>query len=74
MDGMDMTDDEGILQALGRAFADSLPSIYKADTCGPDFPTGIYHGSQLKGDSSAIMLDEVYNKYHSLMVSVWIAL
>ena len=68
MDGMEMTDDENILQALGRAFADSLPSVYKSDTCGADLPTGILHGSQLKGDSNAVMLDEVYNKYHSLMV------
>ena len=68
MDGMEMTDDENILQALGRAFADSLPSIYKPDTCGADFPDGIVHGAKLKGDSNAVMLDEVYNKYHSLMV------
>ena len=68
MDGMDMTDDEGIFEALGRAFADALPSVYKADTCGSGFHSGIVHGAQLKGDSNAIMLDEVYNKYHSLMV------
>ena len=68
MDGMDMTDDELIFEALGRAFADALPSVYKGDTCGPGFHSGIVHGAQLKGDSNAIMLDEVYNKYHSLMV------
>ena len=68
MDGMDMTDDELIFEALGGAFADALPSVYKADTCGPGFHSGIVHGAQLKGDSNAIMLDEVYNKYHSLMV------
>ena len=33
-----------------------------------DFPDGIVHGAKLKGDSNAVMLDEVYNKYHSLMV------
>jgi hypothetical protein len=68
LDGLMQTDDEDIFQALARSFADSLPSMYKPETCNKDLPHGIKHGSQLKGDSNAVLMDEVYNKYHSLMV------
>lgn len=68
MDGLIQTDDEDIFVALAHAFADSLPKIYEQGTCGDDLPSGIVHGSELKGDSNAVMMDEVYNKYHSLMV------
>ncbi|XP_060595456.1 carboxypeptidase D-like isoform X2 [Ruditapes philippinarum] len=70
LDGLMQTDDEDIFQALARSFADSLPSMYKPETCNKDLPHGIKHGSQLKGDSNAVLMDEVYNKYHSLMLSV----
>ncbi|XP_053375782.1 carboxypeptidase D-like [Mercenaria mercenaria] len=70
LDGLMQTDDEDVFQALARSFADSLSSVYKPETCGKDLPNGIKHGSQLKGDSNAVLMDEVYNKYHSLMLSV----
>lgn len=69
MDGISQTDDEDVFMTLAHAFADSLPTMYQQGTCGSDFPSGIVHGADLKGDSNAIMMDEVYNKYHSLMVS-----
>ncbi|KAL4223757.1 hypothetical protein ACF0H5_017223 [Mactra antiquata] len=70
MDGLIQTDDDDVFLYLARAFADSLPSIYKKDTCMKDLPHGINHGSKLKGDSNAVMMDEVYGKYHTLMLSV----
>ncbi|WAR01286.1 CBPD-like protein [Mya arenaria] len=58
------------LLTLARAFADELPTIYSKDTCSRDLPSGIVHGSELKGDSNAVMMDEVYNTYHSLWLSI----
>ncbi|XP_052799616.1 LOW QUALITY PROTEIN: carboxypeptidase D-like [Mya arenaria] len=69
-DGYHHTDDENIFQTLARAFADELPTIYSKDTCSRDLPSGIVHGSELKGDSNAVMMDEVYNTYHSLWLSI----
>jgi len=68
-DGYHSTDDEDIFQALARAFADKMPTLYSKDTCGNGLPSGIVHGAEMKGDMNAIMMDEVYQKYHSLMVS-----
>ena len=62
------TDDEDVFQMIARTFADSLPSIYKQGTCSQDLPSGIVHGADIKGDSNAVMMDEVYQSYHSLMV------
>ncbi|KAH3886675.1 hypothetical protein DPMN_010688, partial [Dreissena polymorpha] len=70
INGLPMTDDEDVFQMLARSFADALPSIYSSSTCEKTLPSGVVHGSKLKGDGNAVMMDEVYNKYHSLMLSV----
>ncbi|KAK3607554.1 hypothetical protein CHS0354_011089 [Potamilus streckersoni] len=70
VDGSSVTDDEDIFQVLSHAFADALPALYKSDSCEKKSHSGIFHGAEVRG-SGSVLLDEVYIKYHSFMVSTY---